>query len=88
MQDKYKKKLIHHLHRIKGQVEGIERMVKGHKYCVDIMVQSLAVEKSIKRFNADLLENHLFEHVPHQFQHGQSQKAVREMVKIYNLAGK
>ncbi len=88
MQDKYKKKLINHLHRIKGQIEGIERMVEADKYCVDIITQSLAVEKSLQSFNADLLENHLTEHVPHQFMHGQSQKAVKEMIKIYKLKNK
>ncbi len=85
MQDKYKKKLINHLHRIKGQVEGIERMVVANKYCVDIITQSLAVEKSLQGFNSDLLENHLTEHVPHQFMHGQSAKAVKEMIKIYKI---
>lgn len=85
MQEKYKKKLIDHLHRIKGQVEGIERMVEANKYCVDIMTQSLAVEKSLQGFNGGLLENHLTEHVPHQFMHGQSSKAVKEMLKIYKI---
>ncbi len=88
MQDKYKKKLINHLHRIKGQVEGIERMVEANKYCVDVITQSLAVEKSLQGFNADLLENHLTEHASFQFSHHQSQKAVKELVKIYNLANK
>ena len=85
MQDKYKKKLINHLHRIAGQIQGIERMVEANKYCVDIITLSLAVEKSLQSFNADLLENHLTEHVPHQFMHGQSAKAVKEMVKIYKI---
>jgi len=88
MQEKYKKKLINHLHRIKGQLEGIERMVEANKYCVDTLTQSLAVEKSLQSFNADLLENHLTEHVPHQFMHGQSAKAVKEMIKIYKLKNK
>jgi CsoR family transcriptional regulator, copper-sensing transcriptional repressor len=88
MQPEYKKKLIHHLHRIKGQVEGIEKMVEAHKYCVNIMTQSLAVEKSIQRFNADLLENHLTEHIPHQFKHGNHSKAVKELIKVFNLKNK
>jgi DNA-binding FrmR family transcriptional regulator len=88
MQDKYKKKLIVHLHRIAGQIAGIEKMVEADKYCVDIITQSLAVEKSLQSFNADLLENHLSEHVPHQFMHGQSAKAVKEMIKIYKLKNK
>ena len=88
MQEKYKKKLINHLHRVAGQIAGIEKMVEADKYCVDIITQSLAVEKSLQSFNADLLENHLSEHVPHQFMHGQSQKAVKEMIKIYKLKNK
>lgn len=63
-------------------------MVNAHKYCINIMTQSLAVEKSLQSFNSDLLENHLTEHIPHQFKHGQSAKAVKEMVKIYKLKNK
>ncbi len=63
-------------------------MVEARKYCVDIMTQSLAVEKSLERFNADLLENHLTEHVFHQFMHGQSAKATDEMLKIFKLKNK
>jgi len=88
VQEKYQKKLIHHLNRIEGQVRGLKKMVKNGKYCPDILTQSLAVENSLESFNSHLLENHLTEHVAHQFQHGQSQKAVKELIKIYKLANK
>ena len=88
MQEKYQKKLINHLNRIEGQVRGLKKMVETGRYCPDILTQSLAVENSLESFNAQLLENHLTEHVAHQFQHGQSNKAVKELIKIYNLANK
>lgn len=88
MQVKYRKKLINRLNRIEGQVRGLKRMVENGKYCPDILTQSLAVENSLQSFNAQLLENHLNEHVAHQFQHGQSGKAIKELIKIYNLANK
>ncbi|MBI3232056.1 MAG: metal-sensitive transcriptional regulator [Candidatus Doudnabacteria bacterium] len=88
MQQKYEKKLINRLNRIEGQVRGLKRMVEKGQYCPDILTQSLAVENSLESFNAQLLENHLFEHVTHQFQHGQSQTAIKELIKIYNLANK
>lgn len=88
MQAKYQKSLINRLNRIEGQVRGLKKMVETGKYCPDILTQSLAVENSLESFNSQLLENHLTEHVAHQFQHGQSGKAVKELIKIYNLANK
>ena len=88
MQHKYQKKLINHLNRIEGQVRGLKKMVEEGKYCPDILTQSLAVENSLESFNAQLLENHLTEHVAHQFMHGQSSKAVSELIKIYKLANR
>ena len=88
MQSKYQKKLINHLNRIEGQVRGLTKMVETGRYCPDVLTQSLAVENSLESFNSALLENHLSEHVAHQFQHGQSVRAVKELIKIYNLANK
>lgn len=88
MQKKYQKKLINHLNRIEGQIRGLKGMVEKGRYCPDILIQSLAVENSLESFNAQLLENHLTEHVAHQFQHGESQRAIKELIKIYRLANK
>lgn len=88
MQEKYQKKLINRLNRIEGQVRGIKKMVEEGKYCPDILTQSLAVENSLQSFNAHLLENHLTEHVAHQFMRGQSGKAIKELLEIYNLTNK
>ena len=35
--------LIKRLHRIEGQVRGIERMVEDERYCIDILTQIAAV---------------------------------------------
>lgn len=88
MQHKYQSKLTTHLHRIEGQVKGIEKMLSENKYCVDIIIQTRAIQKSLESFNESLLKNHLEEHVSHQFQHGQNTKAVTELLKIYNLHNK
>jgi DNA-binding FrmR family transcriptional regulator len=85
MQQKYYTKLINHLHRIQGQLKGVEKMLQDNKYCVDIITQSLAVQKSLSRFDEELLKNHLEEHVVHQFSHGQKEKAISEVLKVFNL---
>jgi DNA-binding FrmR family transcriptional regulator len=44
MQHGYDKKgLKKRLHRIEGQVRGIERMVDDDRYCIDILTQVAAV---------------------------------------------
>ena len=88
MEQKIKQQLTNRLHRIKGQVEGLERMVEAEKYCPDVIVQSLSVTESLKSFNATMLENHIREHVSHQMKEGKTDKAVEELIKIYKLNSK
>lgn len=54
-----RKKLIHRLNRIEGQIRGIRSMVERNAYCTDIFVQSAAVNAAVNAFNKDLLANHI-----------------------------
>lgn len=54
-----RKKLIHRLNRIEGQIRGIRRMVEKNAYCADILVQSAAVNAAVNSFNKDLIANHI-----------------------------
>lgn len=54
-----RKKLIHRLNRIEGQIRGIRGMVERDAYCADILVQSSAVTAALNAFNKDLLANHI-----------------------------
>lgn len=54
-----KKRLIHRLNRIEGQVRGIRGMVENGVYCPDILVQSAAVSAAINAFNRELLSAHI-----------------------------
>ena len=47
------------LRRAKGQVEGIERMIKGGRYCADIIVQIIAARASLQAVAKVLLKDHL-----------------------------
>ena len=80
-----KKEIVNRLHRIEGQIRGLEKMVLAEKYCVDIITQSLAIKRSLDSFSQILLKNHLQEHVAHQFSHGEKSKAVNELLKVFNL---
>jgi CsoR family transcriptional regulator, copper-sensing transcriptional repressor len=47
------------LHRIEGQVRGIERMVEEDRYCIDILTQVGAVKTAIERLGFEILEDHV-----------------------------
>ena len=54
-----KKKLIHRLNRIEGQIRGIRGMVEIEGYCTDIRVQCAAVNAAVNAFNKELLASHI-----------------------------
>lgn len=54
-----RKKLIHRLNRIEGQIRGIRKMVENNAYCADILVQSAAVNAAVNSFNKDLIASHI-----------------------------
>ena len=54
-----RKKLIHRLNRIEGQIRGIRGMVENDAYCADILIQSAAVSAAVNAFNKELLASHI-----------------------------
>ena len=54
-----RKKLIHRLNRIEGQIRGIRGMVEKDAYCTDILIQVAAVNAALNSFNKVLLANHI-----------------------------
>jgi CsoR family transcriptional regulator, copper-sensing transcriptional repressor len=53
-----KESMVTRLHRIEGQVRGIERMVEEERYCVDILTQIGAVSTALESLAQKLLEDH------------------------------
>jgi DNA-binding FrmR family transcriptional regulator len=51
--------LTKRLHRIEGQVRGIERMVEDERYCIDILTQISAVNTALEALALKLLEDHV-----------------------------
>ena len=88
MKKDIKKSAKRRLAIIGGQVRGIEEMVNGEKYCVDIITQIEAVREALSSVGSLILQNHLETHVMHQMKHGDEKKATSEILKIYKLKSK
>jgi CsoR family transcriptional regulator, copper-sensing transcriptional repressor len=51
--------LVKRLHRIEGQVRGIERMVEDDRYCIDILTQIGAVSTALESLAFKILDEHV-----------------------------
>ena len=50
--------LVKRLHRIEGQVRGIEKMVEEDRYCIDVLTQFSAVQAALDKVALGLLDGH------------------------------
>jgi len=87
MIDDIKKRALHRARILQGQLRGVEKMIDEEAYCVDIITQTLAIQKSLGSLNKLLVENHLRTHVSHMFDEGgeEREKAVAELLSVFEL---
>ena len=51
--------IVSRLHRIEGQVRGIERMIEQDRYCIDVLTQVAAATRALQGVALALLEDHI-----------------------------
>ncbi len=54
-----KEALVKRLHRIEGQVRGVERMVEDDRYCIDVLTQIAAVNTALESLAFQILDDHV-----------------------------
>jgi DNA-binding FrmR family transcriptional regulator len=54
-----KESLAKRMHRIEGQVRGIEKMIAEDRYCIDILTQISAVSTALEAVALKLLDDHV-----------------------------
>ena len=54
-----KEALVRRLHRIEGQVRGIERMLEEDRYCIDVITQIAAVNTALESLAFRILDEHV-----------------------------
>ena len=88
MDSDIKKRALHRAKILEGQLRGLHKMIENEDYCMDIITQSLAVQKSLGSLNKLIAENHIMTHITHMMSSGnakQQAKAQEELSKIYEL---
>jgi CsoR family transcriptional regulator, copper-sensing transcriptional repressor len=87
MIDDLKKRALHRASILEGQLRGVTKMIESEEYCVDIITQTLAIQKSLRSLNKLLVENHLRTHVTHMFDAGGDTRddAITELLTVFEL---
>lgn len=88
MIDSIKRRTLHRAKIIEGQMKGLEKKINEDAYCMDILVQSLAIQKSLASLNKLVLENHLRTHIVEAMSSGEEstkEKALEELLSLYEL---
>ncbi len=73
------------LSRVKGQVEGIERMITVQRYCPEIIAQLRAASAALRAIEAEIFKSHLRGCVKSAFSGDdtfKSEEKIQEIVKM------
>jgi DNA-binding FrmR family transcriptional regulator len=85
-----KKQATARLRRIAGQVEGIQRMVDGDRYCVDVLLQVAAVRAALDQVGKLILGSHVETCVADAFASGrprERRKKMSELLEVFSRFG-
>jgi DNA-binding FrmR family transcriptional regulator len=77
-----KEALVKRLHRIEGQVRGIERMVTDERYCIDILTQIGAVSTALESLAFTILDDHVNHCVAGALVSGDSEVAAQKSQEL------
>jgi CsoR family transcriptional regulator, copper-sensing transcriptional repressor len=77
-----KEALAKRLHRIEGQVRGIERMVEDDRYCIDILTQVAAVNTALESLALKVLDDHVSHCVADAFSSGDQKEAAAKSKEL------
>jgi DNA-binding FrmR family transcriptional regulator len=83
-----KTRALHRSKIIEGQFKGLHKMIDSEAYCMDILTQSLAIQKSLASLNKLIIENHLRTHVSGMLgsdDPARQQEALEDLMNLYEL---
>ena len=63
-----KEKAQKRINIIKGQLEGLQKMINDDIYCIDLLNQSLAIQNSLKSLDEVLFELNLANQIEHDYE--------------------
>lgn len=73
------------LNRIRGQIDGIEKMIDGRRYCPDIVIQLRAAAKALQALESQIMKTHIRGCVKTAIKARNEKDVVTKIEEIMNL---
>ncbi len=83
-----KTKVVRLLKTVKGQIEGLIKMVEEDRYCIDISTQVLASQSLLKRVNLEILKAHFSHCVKKSFESGSDKEKNEKLEEMTTILEK
>ena len=78
-----KDNLIHRTKIVRGQLNTLLKMIDNDKYCINILNNSLSIQKALKKIDILIMEDHLRYCAVNQAKKGETEKLVKELIDVY-----
>lgn len=88
MKEDVRDQVLGRLKRISGQVAGIQRMVEGDRYCVDVLLQVAAAEAALDRVGHLVLASHVDTCVSSALESGRPKERKKKMDELLDVFSK
>lgn len=76
------RRVLHRLKIARGHLDRVIEMTESGDYCIDIVLQSRAVQRALAEVDNLTLENHLKTCVVDQMKKGETATSVEEILKV------
>ena len=77
-----KRSLVVRLRKIKGQIEGIEKMVEADADCSDVLMQVVSARQALKSFSEEMIESHLHECIENATRESEGRRYLRSLLTV------
>ena len=76
-----KKEASSRMKRIEGQVRGIDKMIQGEKYCIDVIQQIDAARRALEKVALVLIQQHMKTCLTEAITHKKGNSKIQELMK-------
>jgi DNA-binding FrmR family transcriptional regulator len=77
-----KRALVVRLRRIKGQIEGLEKLVEADTDCSDILMQVVSARRALKSFSEELIGSHLNDCIEHAGNPSEGRRELQSLLTV------
>ncbi len=83
-----KQKVTRLLKTVRGQIDGLLKMIEDDRYCIDISTQILASQSMLKKVNLEILKGHISHCVKESFESNDEKDKQSKIDEVVNVLGK